>query len=57
MVFAALAGFIGVLVARRLAVPLVNLTETATRIAGGEVDLQAKVSGSQEVAQSGYGLQ
>jgi GAF domain-containing protein len=32
-----------------LAVPLVNLTGTATRIAGGEMDLQAVVAGPREV--------
>jgi putative methionine-R-sulfoxide reductase with GAF domain len=49
-VLAVLAGLVGVFVARRLAVPLVNLTETATRISGGETELQAAVSGTQEVA-------
>ncbi len=45
-----LAGLTGVFVARRLAVPLVNLTGTATRIAGGEMGLQAVVAGPNEVA-------
>jgi PAS domain-containing protein len=35
--------------ARRLAVPLVNLMETATRISGGELELEAEVSGPLEV--------
>jgi putative methionine-R-sulfoxide reductase with GAF domain len=45
-----LAGFVGVTAARRLSVPLINLTETASRIAGGETDLQARVEGPSEVA-------
>ncbi|MBN1976080.1 MAG: GAF domain-containing protein [Anaerolineae bacterium] len=47
---AMLAGFIGVTAARRLAVPLINLTETASRIAEGETGLQAKVEGPREVS-------
>jgi rsbT co-antagonist protein RsbR len=50
LAIAALAGLLGVLVARRLAVPLVDLTGTATRITAGEVDLQAAVGGPREVA-------
>jgi GAF domain-containing protein/HAMP domain-containing protein len=50
LAMALLAGLLGVFVARRLAVPLVNLTGTATRIAGGEMDLQAAVGGPGEVA-------
>jgi GAF domain-containing protein/HAMP domain-containing protein/tetrahydromethanopterin S-methyltransferase subunit F len=49
LVFAGLAGLMGIFVARRLAVPLVNLTETVTRIAGGEVGLQAAPNGPQEI--------
>ena len=49
LLMALLAGFAGVIVARRLAVPLVDLTGTATRIAGGEVGLQATVGGAQEI--------
>lgn len=49
LVMAVLAGLLGVFLARRLAVPLVNLTQTATRIAGGEMDLQAEAGGPQEV--------
>lgn len=44
-----LTGLIGVNVARRLAVPLLNLTEAATRIAGGEMELQASMAGPAEV--------
>jgi len=47
---AVLAGFFGVLAARRFASPLIDLTETASRIAGGERDLQAEVAGPREVA-------
>jgi len=46
---AVLAGFAGIFLARRLAVPLVELTNTATQIAGGEMQLQATSSGVQEV--------
>jgi PAS domain S-box-containing protein len=46
---AVLAGVMGIFMARRLTVPLVNLTKTATRIAGGEMGLQTAVSGPQEV--------
>jgi putative methionine-R-sulfoxide reductase with GAF domain len=50
LVMAALAGLVGVSIARRLAVPLVNLTETATRISGGEMQLQVAVAGPREVS-------
>ena len=49
LVMGILAGLVGVYIARRLAVPLVELTETATRIAGGEMELQTAVSGPREV--------
>ena len=45
-----MAGLLGVFVARRLAVPLVNLTGTATRITAGEIGLQAAVGGPRETA-------
>jgi signal transduction histidine kinase len=41
-----LASLVGVVVARRLSVPLSSLTETATRIANGERDLQAEADAS-----------
>lgn len=47
---AVLAGLVGVFLARRLAVPLVNLTGTATRITAGEMELQAIVGGPRETA-------
>ena len=50
LAMAVLAGLLGVFVARRLAVPLVNLTGTATRITSGEMALQAIVGGPREVA-------
>ncbi len=53
LLLAVLAGLAGVIVARRLAVPLVDLTGTATRIANGETYLQAKVTGPKEVATLG----
>jgi GAF domain-containing protein/HAMP domain-containing protein len=49
LVMAVLAGLIGVYVARRLAVPLLNLTETVTQITEGELDLEATVEGPTEV--------
>lgn len=49
LVMATLAGLIGVYTARRLASPLLTLTDTATRIAGGETGLQAALAGPREV--------
>ena len=46
-----LAGLIGVFAARRLAVPLTNLTESATKIMQGDLDLEAVVEGPTEVIQ------
>jgi signal transduction histidine kinase len=46
---AVMAGLLGISIARRLVVPLVKLTETATRIARGERTLQAEVGGPWEV--------
>ena len=50
LAMAALAGLIGAYMARRLVVPLINLTGTATRIAAGETELQAAVGGPSEIA-------
>jgi len=50
LLMAVLASLVGVLLARRLAVPLVDLTKTATRIANGEMQLQATASGAREIA-------
>jgi GAF domain-containing protein/HAMP domain-containing protein len=41
LIMGLLAGLAGVIVARRLAIPIVDLTGTATRIANGEIQLQA----------------
>jgi len=49
LILTILAGLVGVYIARRVAVPLVKLTDTATRIAGGEMELHAPFSGPQEV--------
>ncbi len=49
LAMAVLAGFLGVLAAKSLASPLIDLTETASRIAAGERDLQARVAGPREV--------
>jgi GAF domain-containing protein/HAMP domain-containing protein len=49
VVVAILAGLMGAYIARRLAAPLLGLTETATRIAGGEMGLQAAPEGPAEV--------
>ncbi|MHC1742728.1 MAG: PAS domain S-box protein [Syntrophobacteraceae bacterium] len=45
-----LAGLIGIWVARRLTVPLVHLTEAANRIAAGDRNLRAEVTGPREVS-------
>ena len=50
LLMAILAGLTGVIVARRLAGPLLDLTETATRITGGETGLRAIIKGPTEVA-------
>jgi putative methionine-R-sulfoxide reductase with GAF domain len=50
IIVATLAGLAGAYLARRLAKPLVSLTGTATRIADGEIGLQAAIGGTSEVA-------
>ncbi len=50
LAIAVVAGLLSVRVARRLILPLANLTGAATRIAEGEMDLQAAVGGPREVA-------
>ncbi len=50
LIVAVLAAVAGGFLARRLAVPLLNLTNTATRITEGEIDLTARVEGPTEVA-------
>jgi len=49
VVMATLAGLVGVYMARRLSVPLRTLTETVSRVAGGEMGLQATPAGPAEV--------
>jgi putative methionine-R-sulfoxide reductase with GAF domain len=49
LAIAVLAGLIGVVVARRLASPLVDLSKVATEIAGGNLALQATVAGPAEI--------
>jgi GAF domain-containing protein len=51
LIVATLAAVVGAYLARRLAAPLLNLTETVGRIAGGETELQAAAEGPIEVAQ------
>lgn len=46
---AILAGLIGVFAARRLAVPITELTETASKVSEGDLDLEAKVKGPDEI--------
>ncbi len=46
---AVLAAFFGVFLARRLSAPVISLTDTASRIAAGERDLQAAVAGPHEI--------
>jgi nitrate/nitrite-specific signal transduction histidine kinase len=50
LALAILAGLAGVILARRLALPLIELTGIATRIADGELELQAAVGGTKEIA-------
>jgi PAS domain S-box-containing protein len=49
LVMVVLAGLTAIYMARRLAVPLISLTATATRIAAGEIELQAATEGPAEV--------
>jgi len=49
LVLVGLTALVGVLLARRLSKPLVNLTNTATQISEGDVNLRAEVQGPTEV--------
>ena len=51
LVMAILAGLAGVLVARRLAAPLIDLSNAANEFASGNLALVAKVAGPLEIAQ------
>jgi putative methionine-R-sulfoxide reductase with GAF domain len=48
--FAILSGAVGVVLARNLAAPLVNLSQVATQLAEGDLTAEAKVSGAAEIA-------
>ncbi|HXD10279.1 MAG TPA: GAF domain-containing protein [Anaerolineales bacterium] len=49
LVMGLLAGLAGIIVARRLAKPIIDLTGTATRIANGEIQLQATGGEAKEI--------
>jgi putative methionine-R-sulfoxide reductase with GAF domain len=51
LLMAFLAGLVGVLLARRLAEPLVDLSNAATEVAGGNLAVEAKISGPAEIVQ------
>jgi putative methionine-R-sulfoxide reductase with GAF domain len=51
LVFAMLAGVLGIFVARRLSAPLIDLSNTAIEVAGGNLAVEAKVAGPAEIAQ------
>jgi GAF domain-containing protein/HAMP domain-containing protein len=51
LVMAILAGLVGIFVARRLAAPLVDLSNAATEVASGNLAIEAKVGGPAEIAQ------
>jgi PAS domain S-box-containing protein len=50
LVIAFLAGLVGVLVARRLSAPLINLSNFATEVGSGNLSSQAEVAGPAEIA-------
>jgi signal transduction histidine kinase len=50
LIAAIVAASIGVSLSRRLAAPVLNLTETATRIAAGHLELEAPLEGTAEVS-------
>jgi putative methionine-R-sulfoxide reductase with GAF domain len=51
LIFAILAGVLGIFVARRLATPLIDLSNAATQVADGNLAIEAKVAGPAEIAQ------
>ena len=53
LIVALLAAVAGAFLARRLASPILDLSSTATKIAEGDIDLQAAAEGPTEVAQLG----
>jgi methyl-accepting chemotaxis protein len=50
LVLSILAGLTGLFLARRITVPLVNLTKTAVKIAEGDTKLEARAQGTSEVS-------
>ncbi|MES9887503.1 MAG: ATP-binding protein [Candidatus Sedimenticola sp. 6PFRAG1] len=50
LVVAFLAGLVGIYFSRRLAAPVHNLTEVATNIAAGQLELEAPVGGTAEIS-------
>ena len=50
LVIAFLAGLVGVLVARRLSAPLINLSNFATEVGSGNLSSRAEVAGPAEIA-------
>ncbi|MGC1378595.1 MAG: GAF domain-containing protein, partial [Anaerolineales bacterium] len=51
LVIAGLMGLLGLFMARRLAAPLVDLSNTATQVAQGDLAVQAKIAGAAEIVQ------
>ncbi len=51
LLMAVLASLVGVLIARRLAAPLVELSNAAAEVAGGDLAVVAKAGGPAEIAQ------
>lgn len=49
LLVASLAGLVGIYLARYLTTPLLKLTETTSRIAQGQLDLEAPIEGATEV--------
>ncbi len=51
LLMAVLAGLASLFVSRRLATPIVELSNIASKVAGGNLSMEAKVSGPTEIAQ------
>ncbi|MBN2545076.1 MAG: PAS domain S-box protein [Spirochaetes bacterium] len=54
LIIAFLSGFAGIILARKIAVPIINLTETASRISKGERNLLVKTEGPEEISALAY---
>ncbi len=50
IILAGIIGWAGLVLARRIAAPIITLTEISTRISRGELDLHAPVSGPKEIS-------